>query len=734
MQGQFDIKALVHNALRQQPLMTFHTDILFETVSQLGEGGMGTVYRIRDRRLDREAALKVLKAGQSDQDSYVRFLREARITARLSHPAIPPVYEAGITPEGFPYLLMKLIKGRTLSDEIRELHGNDGLNRKSVRPFIEALIRVGEAISYAHSEGVIHRDLKPENIMMGDFGEVLVMDWGLAKEKEENEDETALKQMNQIPPSQIQSGMTIAGYVLGTPGYMSPEQARGEEVDRRADVFALGGILCEILTGRVPVEDTTPFKILLKTSQGEICTPAHYQFTDLPELAAISAAALHPDVKARPQSVSEFVEWLRCYQDNVPVPVYEYSFSQRLLRGIQRRPALVVGFVSILFFLLFASVLGLELVRANNRAENIEKQAVTVKNELKQSDKDKKDIEKKANLAAEKLKALSRLRSLLGRRRYGAEFLEELNFALQLDLKDSSYRLQLAEYCFRAEHVGKSRELALEIMSKESPAYDALFLLYQLASKTTEKSETDNPGYWLKEIRRRAELRGTEKNAYVLYAQATEAYEKEEWQRALDLYSEIENYTTAISTVYINRGSMKVRLKDLEGALEDFDRAIKLKPSEATAYFNKANVLRRMKRWSEALRDYSQCIAIDPEYLKVYTNRGAVFMKMGRAKEALADYGRAIKLNPKSVLAYSNRGNVYVSLQDWELALADYNSALQNDPQYQEGYLRRGVVRSRLGMDGVIEDYERFLEINPKHPYAPQARQLLKRARLQKRK
>ncbi|MDF1667263.1 MAG: hypothetical protein P1V97_36295, partial [Planctomycetota bacterium] len=109
MHGQFDIKALVHNALRQQPLMTFHTDILFETVNQLGEGGMGTVYRIRDRRLNREAALKVLKAGQSDQDSYQRFLREARITACLSHPAIPPVYEAGITPEGFPYLLMKLI-------------------------------------------------------------------------------------------------------------------------------------------------------------------------------------------------------------------------------------------------------------------------------------------------------------------------------------------------------------------------------------------------------------------------------------------------------------------------------------------------------------------------------------------------------------------------------------------------------------------------------------------------
>ncbi|MDF1667494.1 MAG: tetratricopeptide repeat protein, partial [Planctomycetota bacterium] len=640
--------------------------------------------------------------------------------------------EAGITPEGFPYLLMKLIKGQTLSDRIRAVHQADEIDIKSVRPLIEALIRVGEAISYAHSEGVIHRDLKPDNIMIGDFGEVLVMDWGLAKEKEGQEDEAALKKMNQIPPSQIQSGMTIAGYVLGTPGYMPPEQARGEDVDERADVFSLGAILCEILTSRVPVEDTTPFKILVKTSDGEICTPTDYQFNQLPELAAIAAAALHPEADSRPQSAAEFVEWLRCYQNNLAVPIYQYSLSQRLLGGVQRHPALMVGLSMTLFFLLFASILGIELARVNNRAEDNEKLAITATKELKQSDKDKKKSEDKAFLADEKLKVVNRLRSLIGRRVFGAEFRKEVRLALQLDEADSVYRLQIAEYCHKAEHTESARKLALEIIAKESPAYEALFLLYQISGKRVAKTANDNPSYWLSEIRRRAQLRGDEKNAYILFAQATDAYEKEEWQRALKIYTEIEGYTTAISAVYNNRALVKEKLNDLEGALVDFNKAIKLAPSKVDGYFNRATIYAKQKRWREALRDYTQCVSMTPDHLKVYTNRGAVYSNLGQTDAALADFAQAIERNPKTVLGYSNRANLYAKLKKWELALADYNSAIQNDPKFQLGYLRRGVLRSRLGLDGAVEDFERFLKMAPNHPYAPQARQLLQRARVRK--
>lgn len=730
MQGQFDIKALVQSVLQQQPLMTFHTDILFETVDQLGEGGMGTVYRIRDRRLGREAALKVLRAGPRDASSTLRFLREARITACLSHPSIPPVYEAGITPEGFPYLLMKLIKGRTLSDRIRELHAEESIDSQSVRPFIEALIRVGEAVSYAHSQGVIHRDLKPENIMIGDFGEVLVMDWGLAKAREDREEEeTALRQdLETIAASQVQSGLTLAGYVLGTPGYMSPEQARGEEVDKRTDVFSLGAILCEILTLRPPVEDSTSLNILIKTSQGLIGTPEHYQFSEIPELAKIAELALHPDRDERPESAAEFVEWLRCYQDKRPIPIYQYSRSERALRAIERRPAFMVALSTSLFFVLFLSVLGLELLRTQRRAEDIKEEAKTAKAELEQSDIEKKASDKKAWLAAEKLKALDKLRALIGKGQFGPDFLTQSESALQLDKEDSAYRLRIAQYCQAAEHHERARKIALDIISRETPAYEALFLLYQLAQKKLRESATDNPRYWLREIERRARLRNDKENEYILFAQAVEATSLKDWKAALELYLKIENFTTKIAAVYSNRGLVRLELGSVDDAIADFDKAIDLEPLEPTAYFNRANAYSKQKDWRSALRDYTQCITLDPEYRKVYTNRGAVHKQLGQTKLALKDYAKAIEINPRSVLAYGNRGNIYAGLKKWDLALADFNSALQNDPQFQMGYLRRALIRQKLGLGGVIEDFKRFLEIDPKHPLCPKVRRFLAQA------
>jgi len=203
---------------------------------ELARGGMGVVYAGKELRLNREVAIKSLLPGADA----TRFLTESEITARLPHPGIPPVYALGELDDGSPYLVMKLIRGRTLAKLLMERSSpTDDLPR-----FIQIFEQVAQAIGFAHSQGIIHRDVKPLNVMVGAFGEVQVMDWGLAKDLASPESDAG------GPDEGASLTHTVAGSILGTPGYMSPEQARGESADARADVFALGATLAAILTGK----------------------------------------------------------------------------------------------------------------------------------------------------------------------------------------------------------------------------------------------------------------------------------------------------------------------------------------------------------------------------------------------------------------------------------------------------------------------------------------------------
>ncbi len=223
----------------------------------IGRGGMGVVYRARDAALSRDVAVKFL------QDRFPvtslaarRFVDEAKITGQLQHPGVPPVHEVGELPDGRPYLVMKLIKGRTLSDQIAEGSQPRG-------SLIAAFEQVCQAVAYAHNHGVVHRDLKPANVMVGAFGEVQVMDWGLAKFRSEtraDSPEATTASTFHDPRTEADEDLhTRAGSFLGTPAYMSPEQAIGavDQVDERSDVFGLGGVLCAILTGEPPFVSAT---------------------------------------------------------------------------------------------------------------------------------------------------------------------------------------------------------------------------------------------------------------------------------------------------------------------------------------------------------------------------------------------------------------------------------------------------------------------------------------------
>jgi len=227
----------------------------FDLLDEVGRGGMGVVYRARDLALGREVAVKVLhERYAADGSPARRFLDEARITGQLQHPGIPAVHAVGALPDGRPFLAMKLIKGRTLDDRLKG-RADPAAGLGELLVVFEA---VCQAVAYAHSRGVIHRDLKPQNVMVGAFGEVQVMDWGLAKvlaERDADGGEPEAAPVTEVESDRDADGSrTRAGSVLGTPAYMPPEQAIGaiDQVDQRSDVFGLGAILCAILTGQPP--------------------------------------------------------------------------------------------------------------------------------------------------------------------------------------------------------------------------------------------------------------------------------------------------------------------------------------------------------------------------------------------------------------------------------------------------------------------------------------------------
>jgi eukaryotic-like serine/threonine-protein kinase len=297
----------------------------YQIIGEHGRGGLGRVSRARDLDLGRDIAIKeMISRGQVSE---ARFVREALITARLQHPGIVPLYEAGRWPDGTPFYAMKLVAGRPLRELIAE--------RTTVEQRIGLLhhvIAVADAIAYAHDRNIIHRDLKPANVIVGDFGETIVIDWGLAKDLS-----TADESVVCGGPFRVAAdpGLTVAGDVLGTPTYMAPEQERGEHVDRRADVFAIGAMLWELCSlHKVPPNHIGQRHRLLRRAGID------------PDLVIIIDKALEPDPSRRYPDAGALAADIKAFKSGARIAARRYSLLAMLGHWVRRHRALAGSVVA----------------------------------------------------------------------------------------------------------------------------------------------------------------------------------------------------------------------------------------------------------------------------------------------------------------------------------------------------------------------------------------------------
>jgi WD40 repeat protein len=361
----------------------------YQIIAEHGRGGIGRVLRATDREFGRDVAVKELLIRTSSSE--MRFMREALITARLEHPNIVPVHEAGRWDDGTPFYAMKLVAGRPLKALIAEAR-----TYPERLKLLDRVLAVTDAIAYAHDRGVIHRDLKPSNIIVGDYGETIVIDWGLAKTVGETDEGTS------GPSPSAMNDLTVAGAVLGTPAYMAPEQAAGAEATARSDVYALGAIVLDVLrdhaSGAAPKaasdsDDTSPQGAVGKVDVAIPDAPADLRSIVRRAMAAVPAER-YPSARA-------FGDDLRRFTSGIAVEAHRYTGREWAARWlVSHRRVVAVAVISILLLFIASTVFLARESRLRHTAEDSRSAALNAQH-IAERERDRADAQTVALLEAQ---------------------------------------------------------------------------------------------------------------------------------------------------------------------------------------------------------------------------------------------------------------------------------------------------------------------------------------------
>jgi serine/threonine-protein kinase len=629
------------------------------TLSRIhSKGGLGQVWLARDVTLEREVAFKEIRPEHAEEPSILsRFLREARITGRLEHPGIVPVYELSRRPDsGRPFYTMRFIRGRTLREAIAEYHAKQGRGESTPLDFsalLTAFLGAANTVAYAHANGVIHRDLKGDNVIVGDFGEVIVLDWGLAK---------AIGDADDAPATETRTVGTVVGQVMGTPSYMSPEQAAGRTaaVGTPSDVYSLGAILFEILTGRAPVSGDDVDDIVRRAAT-ETRPRARSIRRDAPRaLDAVCAKALALDPADRYPTASELAGDVRRFLADEPVGAWREPWTVRSGRWARRHKPLVAGATALLTTAVLALSVGTVVLGRKNR--EIERARATAESNFQL-----------AKGAVDRY--LTRVGDSPELRTRGLESLRTTLFESAREFYDTFVKQRSGDPASRIDlasahiNLGNISRLTGDTKRAEE-SYGRAIAIYDELGKTTGGQRNNrlaagaNLALLLSET-------GRPKEAEDAFRRTIDDYEKH------PAPGEEPAYTLTASNAYENLGTLYLgqrRLEECEKlygrALELRERLLKAHPGEdayrnsvVMIHGNLSNLYASTGREAEAEKHLVAAIEIgealvqahsdDPEYQKnlsaLLNNLGGSYTLTGRLSEARAAHERALALREKLV-------------------------------------------------------------------------------------
>ncbi|MBU1218191.1 protein kinase [Myxococcota bacterium] len=702
----------------------------YEVLREIGRGGIGKVMLALDHHVGRNVAVKELLpnpvSGSSVSSSRtmpsqaeIRFLNEARITGTLEHPGIVPVYELGQREDGTVYYVMKLVQGTTMSSRLEGADLNERLK------LLSSFLDLCNAIAFAHSKGVIHRDLKPENVMLGKFGETIVLDWGLAKTRE-GEDFARGELAGEIADIRKSMGLeTVSGQPVGTPPYMPPEQAMGdvEAIDERTDVYTLGAILYEILTGQPPHTGSNPMAVLLSVISEEIPAPDTIEAAVPGELAAIAMRALEKDKRKRYGSALELAEEVRNFQEGRIVRSYNYSGTELLKRWFDKhRKSIYIG-LSVLCvaigmwwyrgFMENRRYLAREKERISDLNKQLDdlfltvnkpegrrekwldvysyklislKEPVVEKKLIKLLDSESKDVRKLAARALGGMKSRMSVNKLISKIAPGGEKEEdviiEIINALGI-IGDKSAHIPVRDARWRFHQysvVWNQTELAFKMIPIPEDV---------IKNKENADELFKNGRSW--------ENKGNREKAIFYYEKALMADPK--FVKALN----------SLGTICKNR-------MQYEKALQYFSKAIEIKPDYFAPYNNRSLVYSGMEKYDDALRDLDRAIQLKPDNTTLINNRAWVYRMLGETSKAAVEYERLIKKAPDNRKYLFNYGRLLLENGRLDDSEKVFRKVLASDSQYVQAWLELAKISyiRKLYADALVH-VEKAWELDPKN-------------------
>jgi serine/threonine-protein kinase len=752
----------------------------YQLQGEIARGGMGAVLRGRDVDLGRDLAVKVLLEKYVDRPEVARrFLEEAQIGGQLQHPGVVPVYDIGRFGNR-PFFTMKLVKGKTLAallgDRVTPVAHAPGSPTDLPR-FLAIALQVTQALAYAHAKGVIHRDLKPANVMVGAFGEVQVMDWGLAKvlaegstadeerqsrERERADDASLIRTARSTGSAGTFGTQTEAGSLLGTPAYMPPEQANGEvaNLDRRADVFGLAAILCEILTGKPPYVGRSAEEVRRKAANGDLAdATARLDGCGAdPELIALTKACLAPEPIDRPRDAQAVADALTAYLDGVQERLRQAELAEaearaRAVEEAKRRRLTLALAGTVLLAVTLGG--GGWLYVKNERDARQAQTARDVHEALNQAAAFRERARTTPGggtaLFAQAREQAQRALALVESGPIDP-LLKDQVARLQADLDEEERDRRLVTALdearlAQAEAVAAESRFASE---RAVPKFREAFKAYGLPAGQSE------PKAAAKRIRARPpavceaivaalddwdalaadpKLHITEPHLDWLRAVLAATDPADGWTRrfravrdqkdparrkkALEKLASEAKVETLPVRALTRLASQLERVGAKASAARLLRQAQRNHPADFWVNHNLGLVLRKVRppERDEAIRFLTTAVALRPQSPGAHCNLGVALKEMGRTDEAIVCYKKSIELAPQSALAHANLGVALVDKGRLADAIVSGRRAIKLDPKNTTAHKSLADTLYEKGqVDEAIDCYQKALVLEPKDP------------------